>query len=396
MLSNDYYSYDRRPSDSSDSSQQSVETINYCKQLLTESDQNNNRYDNSDHNYNQNKSILELFSQFGGQIEIESMSSEPMEPLFSVDLPFDDSDVDFANAPTPFMNSVSHDLDDIESDDLMTDLDFTQQEKPLFTDSSPIATQMGFDIIQNEVEIDGQNEGQPINQFNTWIEDSYESHQESQQTNNDMTQDLRLYPSQQMTRKRFISEIEDQESEEEDQSVSEFEFKRKSKVGRKPSKGENKCMSRNAIAARENREKKKAYVQNMEKRLRVSQEDNQRLTTLNNTLIKTNEGLIKEVQYLKGVLNNDSSIAQLIKDLSNSRKIELIGTQFVESKDRLEDNCLDSKTTQKIGRKSSRIAAKGDIGLKGESSGVCLHINKKTVSLELCPKCSQKHNKKGK
>jgi len=60
-----------------------------------------------------------------------------MEPLWSEGLTLDDPDVDFANAPTPFMADNFDDLNDIESDDLL-DLDMGQ---------------MDMGLVDNEVEV---------------------------------------------------------------------------------------------------------------------------------------------------------------------------------------------------------------------------------------------------
>lgn len=299
----------------------------------------------------------EVITRCDLRLSDHSYPMEPMDSLWSpVGLTLDDSD-DFANAPTPFMADTFADLNDIESDDLL-DLDIGQVD-------------MG--LVDNEVVV-------PINP----VPD--------------------LQPLQPMTpvivaqsSKRKFEEFYDDSDDDEDESPSVPRNENKvlkGRVGRKPSRGSAKCMSRNAIAARENREKKKAYVNDMEKRLRSAEDELKKKNIQVSGLIRANEDLEQQVRYLKGILANESTIGDLIRHMSSAKHIELVGTQFVSTEAR-----TDSKADVKSIRKSHRIASKSETPsgqADRQTSGICFHIHNSKVSLELCSKCSLKHMSKGK
>ena len=294
---------------------------------------------------------------------------EPMDPLapeFDFDIQsldstaiesYDDAAYDFASAPTPHMaNQHIEDLEEeIDTDDLM----------------SAIEVEVATHSLQIIGEAEVMNDAPPSTPCSL------------PDVNNNVKTTRQ--------RKRKIESLYDEDSD--DESVATVSTK--GRPGRKPSKG-SKCMSRNAIAARENREKKKAYIDNMERKLKNSEDENRRLKTQVNSLQNENHKLTEEVGYFKGVLANDSTISSLIKHMMGANQIELVGTQFVElSKASGAAPAADTKPV----RKSHRIAStKGDTSptAGGHSSGICLHIHNKKVSLELCPKCSQKHSRKGK
>lgn len=83
------------------------------------------------------------------------------------------------------------------------------------------------------------------------------------------------------------------------------------KRGRYPS--DKPCTNRNALLARENRQRKKEYLKNIESTLSFYQEKNKNLTGTIEKQEKDIKRLTKEVTYLKSVLNNNSRITALLK-----------------------------------------------------------------------------------
>ena len=128
---------------------------------------------------------------------------------------------------------------------------------------------------------------------------------------------------------------------------------------------------KNADAARQNRIKKKKYLEKLEK-------DRSNLKT-ENVVLKTRcreyqtkcQGLQAEVDYLKNVLANDSSLVSLIKNIPCVPNIKLTSSFL-------------SRKRSSPGMKTPENSKKS----KTENCGVCLHVSKDTVSLEFCNKCS--------
>ncbi|XP_061164614.1 uncharacterized protein LOC133173640 [Saccostrea echinata] len=77
------------------------------------------------------------------------------------------------------------------------------------------------------------------------------------------------------------------------------------------------CMSRNAINARENRQKKKEYVKNLENSVNKLKTENLELKSECKSLKETVSNLTSEVEYLKGVLANQSTLATILNKLSD-------------------------------------------------------------------------------
>lgn len=103
-------------------------------------------------------------------------------------------------------------------------------------------------------------------------------------------------------------------------STMETEAAEPRRRGRGPSK--RPCLNRNALMARENRQRKKAYLEKIENKLSFYQEENK---TLVNTIRKQGidiKRLSGEVAYLRSVLNNNTAIAALLKTINEGlRKI---------------------------------------------------------------------------
>ncbi|KAK9511522.1 hypothetical protein O3M35_000161 [Rhynocoris fuscipes] len=79
-----------------------------------------------------------------------------------------------------------------------------------------------------------------------------------------------------------------------------------------------KCLSRNAVMARENRRRKKLYIESIEKEAKYLRETNRRLEIENKKNSKDMVSLRKEVNYLRNVMSNSSSIEKLLKAINKA------------------------------------------------------------------------------
>jgi len=128
---------------------------------------------------------------------------------------------------------------------------------------------------------------------------------------------------------------------------------------------------RNAIAAKKNRERKKAQMAALEKEVENLSEENskykKRCSTLENAVLTLN----KEVEYYKRVLANDSVLARLLENIPNVQGVR-----------------LSSSLGKRPNSSSSSMSSKMPKLNGSTSGGVCLHVSKDSVSLELCAHCS--------
>lgn len=86
---------------------------------------------------------------------------------------------------------------------------------------------------------------------------------------------------------------------------------------------EGKCMSKNAIAARENRLRKKQYIGDLEQSVRSLSAENRTLKSQVSTMQETVADLRTEVKYLKSVLANQSTLSALLKNIPTVSGINL-------------------------------------------------------------------------
>lgn len=85
--------------------------------------------------------------------------------------------------------------------------------------------------------------------------------------------------------------------------------------GRGPSK--RPCLNRNALMARENRLRKKAYLEKVENKLAFYQQENKNLVNVIKKQGIDIKRLSGEVAYLRSVLNNNTSITGLLKTIND-------------------------------------------------------------------------------
>lgn len=95
------------------------------------------------------------------------------------------------------------------------------------------------------------------------------------------------------------------------------------KRGRGPSK--RPCLNKNALMARENRLRKKAYLEKLENKLSFYQQENKNLVNIIKKQTIDIKRLSSEVAYLKSVLNNNTSITALLKTINSG--LQRITTQ---------------------------------------------------------------------
>ena len=189
------------------------------------------------------------------------------------------------------------------------------------------------------------------------------------------------------------------------------------------SKGEShQSMSKNAVAARENRQKKKAYINGLEQSVDKLRTENKGLKSDNDKMSKSIESLRAEVQYLKSVLANQSTLSGLLRNIGATPGVQFKSSLFDDADDEA-DKDSNKKQAKRFSRKRKMATEDREIARKenvahnlrlvesmsqpkkrvdhdyipeNDSSsdsevdvgGVCLHVNKKNVSLEFCSTCS--------
>lgn len=140
------------------------------------------------------------------------------------------------------------------------------------------------------------------------------------------------------------------------------------------------CMSKNAIAARENRIKKKLYVNKLERSVRHLSTENATLKRRAQEMSREVEELSEEVQYLRSVLCNADEIKTLVRcirsvrpSLANDHKN---GVSL--KRERVEE---DHDYIATGGKRRAPVDKK--------AGGVCIHVANGTVSLEFCHRCAK-------
>jgi len=140
---------------------------------------------------------------------------------------------------------------------------------------------------------------------------------------------------------------------------------------------EPKCVEKNrknAEAARQNRQKKKKYLESLEHERISMKAENVVLKTKCRELQENVKKLNEEVAYLKSVLENQSTLASLIQNIPNAPNVKLTSS-FARKR--------PNEGGRSVGTSVKR--ARKDI----TTGGVCLHVSKDVVSLEFCASCSK-------
>jgi len=132
---------------------------------------------------------------------------------------------------------------------------------------------------------------------------------------------------------------------------------------------------RNAIAAKKNRERKKAQFNALEREVEELRTENnsykKRCATLESGILALN----KELEYYKAVLANESALSKLLQNIPNVSGINLTSS-------------LGKRQNGIAFERPSKVAKPSNGQLNPTSGGVCLHVAKDNISLEFCSKCS--------
>ncbi|XP_069698699.1 CREB/ATF bZIP transcription factor-like [Periplaneta americana] len=163
-----------------------------------------------------------------------------------------------------------------------------------------------------------------------------------------------------------------------------------------------KCSSKNAIMARNNRMKKKHFVESLQKDVARLSDENAKLRETLKCQSNVMNSLTKEVGYLKSVLANSNEIGVLLKSVTKT------GLPFTSSlRENISSTILKSPDIKDDKRSLINPTADHNYVLKDNASsessfsdncpptpdvdddvGVCLHVCKKKVSLEFCATCN--------
>ena len=156
---------------------------------------------------------------------------------------------------------------------------------------------------------------------------------------------------------------------------------------------------KNAENARENRRKKKLYVEGLEKEVGQLRNENIVLVEESNKLEKKVGDLQSEVDYLKSILANESMLSKLIESVSMTPGVSL-STSFCSSrKPSICNNDVECEKENVVSTRSASRKRAGDSqpaastkrsrSVASSSGGVCLHVKQSKVSLEFCGHCSK-------
>lgn len=211
-----------------------------------------------------------------------------------------------------------------------------------------------------------------------------------------------------------------------------------------------KCFTKNAMMARENRLKKKIYIESLEREVAALKNENKKIASLVENQSFLIGELRKEIRYLKSILANSADISRLIRSIHESTGMSVstslddsltlkqspVSKQSSVTPHPWDENSISSPESQQpednidmlldddvlrhpenLLNESSDILPLGDndydlslpfpmndvkepetevkdhcYSTKKEQEddvGVCLHVSNHRVSLEFCPNCSE-------
>ena len=135
---------------------------------------------------------------------------------------------------------------------------------------------------------------------------------------------------------------------------------------------------RNAIAAKKNRERKKAQFNALEREVEQLKAENdsykKRCSALENGILTLN----KELEYYKAVLANESVLSKLLQNIPNVSGINLTTSVGVRKR---QNGTSPARPAKRIKPSNGQ--------LNSSTGGICLHVaNNSNVSLEFCSTCS--------
>jgi len=130
-----------------------------------------------------------------------------------------------------------------------------------------------------------------------------------------------------------------------------------------------KTLSRNhgALAARKSRERKKMYILSIEQKLKLQESEISQLNGKVQSLSNKVQKLEKQNLYLRSALKNDSKLFPVLQTV-----LEITSPAA-------DDDCSEKLNDQGVAPGVHREEELEQTG------GVCVHVSKESVSLELCP-----------
>ena len=176
------------------------------------------------------------------------------------------------------------------------------------------------------------------------------------------------------------------------------------------------CMSKSAIAARENRVRKKKHMNILQNTVHTLTTENSCLRQHATQLEGTVDSLKREVTYLRQVIANESTLGPLLKNVCSTPGVEFVGSQLLgvdlSDEDDLSDEAdFPARCTSRNAAGDARMTNKHQrVDLKhtchdhdyattggattrdndAGAAGICLHVTGRSVSLELCEVCNSK------
>ena len=149
---------------------------------------------------------------------------------------------------------------------------------------------------------------------------------------------------------------------------------------------------KNAVAARENRMKKKKYVQGLEDEASSLRTENAALLDKCGKMERALVELDTEVRYLRDVLANQSALSKLLEKIPDVKGLRLGSALGTGGGCRKRSRGEEDSGRQQGGEISAPCPKRlPPAQLPSTSGGVCLHVAKDTVSIEFCASCSRKH-----
>ena len=153
-----------------------------------------------------------------------------------------------------------------------------------------------------------------------------------------------------------------------------------------------RSLSKSAIAARENREKKKKYIGDLEKAVKDLSDKNKTLEQQNEAFSAQTTALQKEVRYLKSVLANQSTLSRLLQNIPGIQDITFKTNAATDNSHPKRKTSVLTTSDHQLNAKRARrqsACATTEPEQSEANAGVCLHVSGSTVSLEFCPDCNE-------
>lgn len=137
--------------------------------------------------------------------------------------------------------------------------------------------------------------------------------------------------------------------------------------------------NKGAIAARQNRTKRKMYVEGLENSVSKLRKENNNYKLKIDALQKAVNSLSEDATYLKGVLQNQSDLAKILKAISTVPGITVDPSIQCISRKSLPAERIQPSDAEEPVTKSRK---------QDSDYGICLNVQNGSVSFELCSHCN--------